>query len=132
MVLGLLLGLWLIRAGRGMRERHGLGSGETVSLDRMTLASRRYLLTRRPDRLIRQGGIIWPAEWKSALQLRLWHRAQMGVCFLLIEDQFVVGPPNGFVVCGDGTRHRVENTAELRAWVLDVAGQTRAMRREVN
>ena len=28
----------------------------------------------------------------------------------------------------NGSRHRVENTAELRAWVLDLAGQIRAAR----
>jgi hypothetical protein len=37
-------------------------------------------------------------------------------------------PPHGLLVCGDGSRHRLENTAELRAWVLDLAGQLRAAR----
>jgi hypothetical protein len=37
----------------------------------------------------------------------------------------------GVIVCGDGTRHRVENTDELRAWVLDLAGQIRAARAAV-
>ena len=40
-VLALLLGLWLVLAGRGMRRRRGLGGGRTVSLDRVTLTSRR-------------------------------------------------------------------------------------------
>ena len=35
--LALLLGLVLMRAGRGMRQRRGLGGGKTVSLDKMTL-----------------------------------------------------------------------------------------------
>jgi hypothetical protein len=35
-VLALLLGLWLMRAGRGLRLRLGLGGGTTVSLDRIT------------------------------------------------------------------------------------------------
>lgn len=64
-VLALLLGLWLTLAGRGMRLRRGLGGGETLSLDRMTLTSRRLGLTGRPDRLIRQGGLVWPEEWNS-------------------------------------------------------------------
>ena len=42
-VLALLLGLWLVLAGRGMRQRRGLGGGRTVSLDRVTLTSRRAL-----------------------------------------------------------------------------------------
>jgi CRISPR-associated exonuclease Cas4 len=66
----LLLGLVLILAGRGMRRRRGLASGQTVSLDRVTLSSRRYGLSGRPDRLIREGNTVIPEEWKSARQLR--------------------------------------------------------------
>jgi CRISPR-associated exonuclease Cas4 len=131
-VLALLLGLVLVRAGRGLRRRRGLGEGRTLSLDRVTLTSRRSGLTGRPDRLIRQGGTVIPEEWKSSRSLRPWHRAQMGVYFLLIEDRLGVRPPHGFLVCGDGTRHRIENDASLRAWVLDLAGQIRAARQEVD
>src|SRR4051812_49069312 len=56
-VLGLLLGLLLMLAGRRLRRRRGLGEGRTVSLDRVTLTSRRLGLTGRPDRLIRQDGV---------------------------------------------------------------------------
>ena len=80
-VLALLLGLWLMLAGRGMRQRRGLGGGKTVSLDRVTLTSRRLGLTGRPDRLIKADGTIIVEEWKSARTLRPWHRAQMG-CLL--------------------------------------------------
>jgi uncharacterized membrane protein len=38
-VLALLLGLWLMLAGRRMRRRRGLGGGKTVSLDRVVLTS---------------------------------------------------------------------------------------------
>jgi CRISPR-associated exonuclease Cas4 len=69
--------------------------------------------------------------WKSARRLGPWHRAQMGVYFLLIEDQLSVRPPYGVIVLGDGSRHRVENDAELRARVLDLAGQIRAARAAV-
>jgi hypothetical protein len=34
----------------------------------------------------------------------------------------------GSIVCGDGTRHRVDNTEELRTLVLDLAQQIRAAR----
>ena len=54
----------------------------------------------------------------------------MGCYFLLIEEELRIRPSHGFIVCGDGTRHRVENTAELRAWVLELAGQIRAARAE--
>jgi hypothetical protein len=53
------------------------------------------------------------------------------VYFALIEDQLGVRPPHGFLVGGDGSRHRIENTAELRAWVLDLAGRIRAARADV-
>jgi CRISPR/Cas system-associated exonuclease Cas4 (RecB family) len=130
-LLVLALGLLLILGGRGMRQRRGLSGGRTVSLDRVTLTSFRLGLTGRPDRLIKADGTIIPEEWKSARVLRPWHRAQMGVYFLLIEEELRIRPPHGFVVCGDGTRHRVENTEELRAWVLALAGQIRAARPDV-
>ena len=117
--------------GEGMRRRRGLATGKTVALDNVTLISRRHGLTGRPDRLIREGSMVTPEEWKSARQLRGWHRAQMGVYFLLIEDQLKVRPTHGFVVLGDGGRHRIENTKELRAWVLELVGQIRAARNAV-
>ncbi len=65
-VLALLLGLWLMLAGRGMRQRRGLGGGKTVSLDRITLTSHRLGLKGRPDRLIKADGMIIVEEWKSS------------------------------------------------------------------
>jgi CRISPR-associated exonuclease Cas4 len=64
-VLALLLGLWLMLAGRGMRQRRGLRGGKTVSFNRVTLTSYRLSLTGRPDRLIKANGTIIPEEWKS-------------------------------------------------------------------
>jgi CRISPR-associated exonuclease Cas4 len=130
--LALLLGLWLMLAGRGMRRRRGLGGGKTVSLDKVTLTSHRLGLTGRPDRLIKADGSIIVEEWKSARKLRPWHRAQMGCYFLLVEEELRIRPSHGFIVCGDGTRHRIDNTDALRAWVLDLAGQIRAARAVVN
>src|SRR5262245_12578776 len=120
-----------MRAGRGMRLRRGLGSGKTLSLDRVTLTSRRLGLTGRPGRLIRAGNSAIPEEWKSILKLRLPHRAQMGVYFLLDEERFGVRPPYGNVVLRDGTRYRLENDERLQAWVLDLAEQIRGARSRV-
>jgi len=131
-VLALLLGLLLMLLGRGMRQRRGLGGGKTVSLDRVTLTFRRLGLTGRPDRLIKMGGTIIPEEWKSSRQVWPSHRAQMAVYFLLIEEELRIRPSHGFIVLGDGTRHRIENEPELRAWVLELAGQIRAARRDIN
>jgi CRISPR-associated exonuclease Cas4 len=108
-----------------------LGWGHTVALDDQTLVSRRYGLSGKPDRLIRHGGTIVPEEWKSSAEIWPSQRAQLGVYFLLIEDRFGVRPPHGFIVLGDGSPHKVENTASLRAWVLKVADQIRAARRRI-
>ena len=129
--LAMLLGLVLMLLGRGMRLRRGLGGGKTVSLDRITLTSRRLGLTGRPDRLIKTDGSIVVEEWKSARRVWPDHRAQMGTYFLLVEEELRVRPSHGFIVCGDGTRHRIENSEELRSWVLDLAGQIRAARARV-
>jgi CRISPR/Cas system-associated exonuclease Cas4 (RecB family) len=131
-VLGLLLGLWLVLAGRGIRQRRGLGAGKTVSLDKIILRSHRLGLTGRPDRIIKADGSVIIEEWKSSLRLQPSHRAQMGVYFLLVEDhQLRIRPTHGFIVCGDGTRHRIDNTDDLRAWVLELAGQIRVARAAV-
>jgi CRISPR-associated exonuclease Cas4 len=50
---------------------------------------------------------------------------------LLIEEELRIRPSHGFIVLGDGTRHKIENTEELRAWVLELAAQIRAARRAV-
>jgi CRISPR-associated exonuclease Cas4 len=126
-----LLGLVLMLAGRALRRGQGLGQGGTVALDDVTLVSRRHGLIGRPDRLVKTGGAVIPEEWKSSRVLRPWHKAQIGVDFLLIEDQLGVRPPYGVVVTGDGRRHRIENDDGLRAWVLDLAGRIRAARRAV-
>jgi hypothetical protein len=90
-VLALLAGLLLMLVGRTMRLLRGLSGGKTVSPDRVTLTSHRLGLTGRPDRLIKADGAINIEEWKSAVALRPWHRAQMGVYFLLVEEQLGFG-----------------------------------------
>ena len=127
----LALGLLLILLGWALRRSRGLGGGRTVSLDRVTLTSFRLGLTGRPDRLIKTAATIRVEEWKSARVLRTHHRAQMGVYFLLVEEQYRQRPGYGVVVLGDGTRHRIDNTEELRAWVLELAARIRAARAEV-
>jgi hypothetical protein len=124
----LAFGLLLILTGRGLRRQLGLGDGRTVSLDRITLTSYRLGLTGRPDRIIKTADTIVVEDWKSGRVLRAHHRAQLGVYCLLIEDQLGVRPAYGVIVCGDGTRHRVENDEQLRAWVLELAGRIRAAR----
>jgi CRISPR-associated exonuclease Cas4 len=129
--MALLLGLILLVAGRAIRRGRGLSGGQTITLDKLTLTSSRLGLTGRPDRLIKADGTIIVEEWKSSRHLRRWHLAQMGVYILLVEEELHIRPPYGFLVCGDGTRHRVENNETLRDWVLDLAGQIRTARARI-
>jgi CRISPR-associated exonuclease Cas4 len=46
----------------------------------------------------------------------------------MVEEKLRIRPPYGFLICGDGTRHRLDNREELRNWVLDLAGQIRMAR----
>ena len=69
--------------------------------------------------------------WKSRRTPRVWHRVQVGTYFLLIEEEFKVRPPHGVIVCGDSSQYEVESTAELRAFVLQVAAQIRGARANV-
>jgi CRISPR-associated exonuclease Cas4 len=127
-ILALIIGLALLLRGRGIRSHRGLTQARTLDLDSRDLFSRRYGLAGRPDRLV-EGNI--PEEWKSSRRLYPSHRAQMGVYFILIEEETGVRPPYGVIVTGDGQRHRVENTPELQAEVLSIADQIRAARREL-
>jgi len=122
-VAALIVGLLLILSGKRTRRRRGLSDARTLDLDGRTLFSPRLMLAGRPDRVL--DGCI-PEEWKSARRVYKSHIAQLGVYFVLIEDVHGVRPPHGFIVTGDGQRHRIENTAELRSWVLVVADQVRA------
>jgi CRISPR/Cas system-associated exonuclease Cas4 (RecB family) len=127
----LLLGVLFVLIAFSMRRARGLASGRTLALDDVTLYSGRYRFAGRPDRIVRAGKSAIPEEWKSAKRLWPSHIAQMGVYFLLIEERYGVRPPYGYVVLGTGKRHRIENDAKLRAWVLDLAEQIRSARAKV-
>ena len=130
LVLGLLGLLLVVIAARGRRGR-GLGSGETVALDDVTLFSERLQLVGRPDRIVRQGEHFIPEEWKSSKRVNQGHRLQLGTYFLLIEEEYGVRPPFGVVVLGDGSRVEVQNTDKLQSEVLAIAETIRVHRREM-
>ena len=123
-VLGLVLLLVTLRG----RAKRGLGAGETVALDSVTLYSARLNLVGRPDRIVRSGGRYIPEEWKSSRRVSRGHELQLGTYFLLIEEVYGVRPPYGVVVLGDGSRVRVRNTRALRAEVLAIAARIREQR----
>ena len=121
----LMVGLLLILAGKSTRQRHGLADAPTLALDNRTLYSARYRLAGRPDRIL--GGLI-PEEWKSGTRVYDSHRVQLGCYLVLIEEETGVRPTHGFISLASG-QVRIENTPELRAWVLGVAEEVREMRR---
>ncbi|MFO0847132.1 MAG: Dna2/Cas4 domain-containing protein [Gemmataceae bacterium] len=122
------LGLLLLFAAKSARTNRGLGEGETVALDDVTLVSARLMLVGRPDRIVKRGGTYIPEEWKSARRVSDGHRLQLGAYFLLIEEAYGARPPFGVVVLGDGTRVEVPNTDALRAEVLSIAAKIREQR----
>jgi CRISPR-associated exonuclease Cas4 len=126
-LLGVVLAIIALRA----RWSRGLGRGETVALDNVTLFSERLRLVGRPDRLVKLGDMVIPEEWKSSKRVSEGHRLQLGTYFLLIEEEFGARPPHGFIVLGDGTREKVKNTDALRKEVLAVAEKIREHRRQL-
>ncbi|MHB1785276.1 MAG: CRISPR-associated protein Cas4 [Acidimicrobiales bacterium] len=127
LILGLFGVLLVVLSKRG-RAGRGLGAGETVTLDDVTLFSRRLKLVGRPDRIVRRGKHLIPEEWKSAKHVSHGHRLQLGTYFVLIEEEYGKRPPFGVVVLGDGTRVEVENTDALRSEVLAIADKIREHR----
>ena len=130
LILG-LLGLLLIVLAMWGRWKRGLGLGESVALDDVTLFSERLKLVGRPDRIIRKNGQFIPEEWKSSKRVSNGHRLQLATYFLLIEEKYGERPPFGVVVLGDGSRVEVKNTEELRGRVLAIAERIRERRRAI-
>jgi hypothetical protein len=122
------IGLAMVLRGRGVRSRRGLSQGRTLDLDGRNLYSARYGLAARPDRVFDDGGMPIPEEWKSARRVHDSHRAQMGVYFILLEEETGIRPLYGVIVTGDGKREIVRNTDDLRTWVLGIAEQIRRAR----
>jgi CRISPR-associated exonuclease Cas4 len=127
-LVALLIGFLLILAGKAGRQRRGLTDARTRDLDGRTLYSPRLGLAGRPDRII-EGGI--PEEWKSSNRVYDSHRAQLGCYLILIEEETGVRPTHGFISLKGADPVSIENTPELRAWVLDIAEQIRAARRQI-
>jgi CRISPR-associated exonuclease Cas4 len=123
-----LLALVILLVARRGRAARGLGAGETVALDNVTLFSERLKLVGRPDRIVKQGNRYVPEEWKSSKRVSHGHRLQLATYFILIEEKYGVRPPFGVVVLGDGARVQVQNTEALRAEVLSIAAKIREHR----
>ncbi len=125
----LFIGIALTLYGRWERGAYGLIDAPTLGIDTETLRSHRLGLAARPDSVIREDGMRIPVELKSARRVFPNHLAHLGVQLILIEEVHGKRPTHGYIVTGDGVRHRIENTQELRAWVLKVTDELRAAKR---
>jgi hypothetical protein len=79
-VSALVVGQVLMVVGQGVRRRGlGLGQGETIALDDVTLRSRCYGLVGRPDRMIRECTTrLWQGPRKGAAGSRgTWNVAKL-------------------------------------------------------
>lgn len=126
LLLALAVGILLLFSGRKIRSRRGLTDARTLDLDDRNLFSARLGLTGRPDRVIKENGVPVPEEWKSSRRVHDSHKVQLAVYFILIEEETGIRPPHGFISLASGERIKVQNTTEIRAWVLEVAEQARA------
>ena len=110
------------------RRSAGFGRGTTRSSDSLTLVSKQYHLSGRPDRIVQVGAAYIPEEKKSGTRLYESYRLQLGVYLLLVEEHYGVHPPYGVVVLGDGQRVQIDNTPALRQQVVRMAEQIRQHR----
>ena len=58
-----------------------------------------------------------PEEWSTATKLDRQNLARIGTYFILIEEQFGVRPPYGYVIQPNLRRYRVRNDEKIRSWV---------------
>ena len=108
--------------------RAGFGLGWTISADKITLRAPALGLVGKPDRIVQRRGFIIPEERKPGLEVYDNYRAQLGVYLVLVEEHYEVRPPYGFVVLGDGRRHKIKNTEDLRNKVKALAQEIRTAR----
>jgi CRISPR-associated exonuclease Cas4 len=125
---------WLL--AQVLRRRSGLPDGEIVYEDTSgaaseVLFSKHYGLRGKPDYLLEDDDGLVPVEVKSSAAPRngephTSHLMQLAVYFLLVEDVLKEDAPYGLIRYRDRTL-RIENTDELRAELLDVVAEMRAI-----
>ena len=60
------------------------------------------------------------------------YRAQLGVYLVLVEEEYGVRPPYGFIILRDGERIKVKNKRRLRSRVIGIAERIRAHRQQLD
>ena len=90
--------------------------------------SRRLGLVGRPDAVVEEGGYFVPIERKAfGKRPRDKDIAQLLVYCRLIEEEYGVRPPHGYLVIGpQSKRFKVVNSAEKQLWIDTLLEQMRA------
>lgn len=134
----LLLGLWLLRLGRGRRAAGGLPTGRVVYSDSRAwqavtqpLVSRQYGLIGKPDYLVEvaRGQAPVPVEVKTGrrpTQPYPGHILQLAAYCLLVEEQWHAAPTHGLIHYGEDATFRIDYTPALRAELLALLDEMRA------
>lgn len=134
-----LLGLGLFLHARRLRRAGGLPPGEIIYVDtgnwrrsERPLFSKRYLLTGKPDYLVRSGHQTIPVEVKSSRLRRAdpydSHKLQLAAYCLLVEDTTGEAPAYGILKYPQFT-FKIPYTPQLRKHLLTtLAHMRRAMK----
>lgn len=138
LVLALVLFWW----GNRQKSTSGIPSGKIVSIDlhdsrrpQQPFFSRRYLLTGRPDYLLRHSREWIPVEVKTVNEFRQpfeGHLFQLFAYCLLVEEQFGVQPRFGYLQYRSRSPHdprtytyQVEFNDQVKAKVVELLNQMR-------
>ena len=116
-VMTIFVGFALMWWGRNICPIEEVAGCKSQILDNVTLRSSKLGLVGRPCRIIKRGRIMIPEEWSTATKLDRQNLARIGTYFILIEEQFGVRPPYGYVIQPNLRRYRVRNDEKIRSWV---------------
>lgn len=136
----LILALVLLWWGNRQKRTSGIPSGQIVSIDlhdglrpQQPFFSRRYLLTGRPDYLLRRGREWIPVEVKTVNEFQQpfeGHIFQLFAYCLLVEEQFGVQPRSGYLQYRSRSPHdqrhytyQIEFNDQMKARVVELLNQ---------
>jgi CRISPR-associated exonuclease Cas4 len=125
---------WRLFVRRGLPSRNVLRADVGSSFPQSpAVTSRRYLLTGKPDYLVRVEDGLVPVEVKSGRsphsgRPHQGHMFQLAGYCLLVEDLYRVRVPYGLIRYEDRTM-RVEYTQSIRARLLEILDDIRLARR---
>lgn len=114
------------------KKSYSIPSGRKIYGDMLTkgqiLRSERFMLSGKPDMIMKSGNNIIPYEYKSgnANEPRTGHMLQMGVYFLLIADLYPTSRTEYGILKYRNATFRIENTRAIREKVLIAVDKIRS------